>query len=152
MREGSTPTYAGRTLRKRGPAAALPDAETSVRSQSYVGITSSYQSKSISEGASVYFPSEIIVVPVVFAIPAIVLVVRMSLRHKEKMATLNSNDGRSLEIEARLERIEQAVDAVALEMERIGEGQRFVTKLLAERPTPISDAQSLQRGRVVTPH
>jgi len=53
---------------------------------------------------------------------------------------------------ARLERIEQAVDAVALEMERIGEGQRFVTKLLAERPTPISDAQSLQRGRVVTPH
>ena len=99
-----------------------------------------------------YFPSEIIVVPVVFAIPAIVLVVRMSLRHKEKMASLNSDGGRSLEIEARLERIEQAVDAVALEMERIGEGQRFVTKLLAERPTPISDAQSLQRGRVVTPH
>ena len=94
----------------------------------------------------VYFPSEIIVVPVVFAIPAIVLVVRMSLRHKEKMASLNSDGGRSLEIEARLERIEQAVDAVALEMERIGEGQRFVTKLLAERPTPISDAQSLQRG------
>ena len=99
-----------------------------------------------------YFPSEIIVVPVVFAIPAIVLVVRMSLRHKEKMASLNSDGGRSLEIEARLERIEQAVDAVALEMERIGEGQRFVTKLLAERPTPIGDPQSLQRGRNVTPH
>ncbi len=99
-----------------------------------------------------YFPSEIIVVPVVFAIPAIVLVVRMSLRHKEKMASLNSDGGRSLEIEARLERIEQAVDAVALEMERIGEGQRFVTKLLAERPTAISDPQSLQRGRGVTPH
>ena len=80
-----------------------------------------------------YFPSEIIVVPVVFAIPAIVLVVRMSLRHKEKMATLNSNDGRSLEIEARLERIEQAVEAVAIEVERIAEAQRFSAKLLAEQ-------------------
>ena len=99
-----------------------------------------------------YFPSEIIVVPVVFVIPAIVAVVGMSLRHKQKMASLNSNAGRSLEIEARLERIEQAVDAVALEMERIGEGQRFVTKLLAERPAPISDAQSLQRERVATPN
>ncbi len=34
---------------------------------------------------------------------------------------------------ARLERLENAVDAMAIELERIGEGQRFVTKLLAER-------------------
>lgn len=33
----------------------------------------------------------------------------------------------------RLERIEQAVDAIALEVERISEGQRFTTKLLSER-------------------
>jgi len=33
----------------------------------------------------------------------------------------------------RLERIENAVDAIALEMERVSEGQRFTTKLLAER-------------------
>lgn len=33
----------------------------------------------------------------------------------------------------RLERIEQAIDAVAVEVERIAEGQRFVTKLLADR-------------------
>lgn len=38
--------------------------------------------------------------------------------------------------EARLERIEQAVDAIAIEVERIAEGQRFTTKLLSER-TPI---------------
>jgi hypothetical protein len=37
------------------------------------------------------------------------------------------------EIAARLERIEQAVDAVAIEVERISEGQRFTTKLLSER-------------------
>jgi hypothetical protein len=32
----------------------------------------------------------------------------------------------------RLARLETAIDAIAVEMERIGEGQRFVTKLLAE--------------------
>jgi len=33
----------------------------------------------------------------------------------------------------RLERIEQAVDAIAIEVERVSEGQRFVTRLLSER-------------------
>jgi hypothetical protein len=39
----------------------------------------------------------------------------------------------SLAADARLERMEHAVDAIALEIERISEGQRFTTKLLAER-------------------
>jgi hypothetical protein len=33
----------------------------------------------------------------------------------------------------RLERMEQAIDSIAIEVERISEGQRFTTKLLAER-------------------
>ena len=33
----------------------------------------------------------------------------------------------------RLERIEQGVEAIAIEVERISEGQRFTTKLLAEQ-------------------
>lgn len=33
----------------------------------------------------------------------------------------------------RLKRLEQAVDAIALEVERIAEGQRFTTRLLSER-------------------
>jgi hypothetical protein len=40
----------------------------------------------------------------------------------------------------RLQRIEQAVDAMAIEIERISEGQRFTTKLLAARadaPLPL---------------
>lgn len=37
----------------------------------------------------------------------------------------------------RLERVEAAVETIALEIERISEGQRFVTKLLSERqPAP----------------
>lgn len=39
---------------------------------------------------------------------------------------------RSPDVVARLDRIEQAVDAIALEVERVSEGQRYVTKLMAE--------------------
>jgi len=51
------------------------------------------------------------------------------------------------EVMSRLERIEQAVDAVAIEVERISEGQRFTTKLLSEgkaggAPPQISPAAS----------
>jgi hypothetical protein len=41
-------------------------------------------------------------------------------------------------IEQRLERIEQAVDAIAIEMERVSEGQRFTTKLLTDRSAQSS--------------
>jgi len=42
------------------------------------------------------------------------------------------------EVSARLERMEQSIDAIAVEIERISEGQRFTTKLLAEvRDTPV---------------
>ena len=36
------------------------------------------------------------------------------------------------EMAQRLERVEGGVDTIALEIERISEGQRFVTKLLSE--------------------
>jgi len=37
------------------------------------------------------------------------------------------------DVTARLERMEQALDTIAIEVERISEGQRFTTKLLSER-------------------
>ena len=44
---------------------------------------------------------------------------------------------------ARLERIEQAVDAIAIEVERVSEGQRFVTRLMSERGgLALNSAQS----------
>jgi hypothetical protein len=42
----------------------------------------------------------------------------------------------------RLERIEQAVDTIAIEVERISESQRFVTKILAERPSTVGSADA----------
>jgi hypothetical protein len=51
----------------------------------------------------------------------------------------------------RLERIEQAVDAIAIEVERVSEGQRFVTRLLAERGTPGLPGTSPQPEPVRVP-
>ena len=52
------------------------------------------------------------------------------------------SDKPSAEISARLERIERAVEAVAIEVERIAEAQRFSAKLMSEqqRSLPKSDA------------
>lgn len=57
------------------------------------------------------------------------------------------------ESELRLQRVEQGVDAIAVEVERISEGQRFVTQLLANneklsaiggtRPEPVPVSASL---------
>jgi hypothetical protein len=43
----------------------------------------------------------------------------------------------------RLERIEQAMDAIAIEVERVSEGQRFVTRLLSERAGALGSAQQV---------
>jgi hypothetical protein len=55
------------------------------------------------------------------------------------------------ELSERLERIERAVDVTALEVERIGEGQRFLTRALGERSIP-DPARADSSGRIVTPH
>jgi hypothetical protein len=60
-----------------------------------------------------------------------------------------------LENSPRLQRIEQAVEAIAVEVERIGEAQRFTTKLLADRQpaaaTHIGAAPRREPG-TITPH
>jgi len=44
------------------------------------------------------------------------------------------------DVMARLERMEQAIDSIAVEVERISEGQRFTTKLLADRSAGVTTA------------
>ena len=44
----------------------------------------------------------------------------------------------------RLQRIEEAVDTIALEIERMSEAQRFTAKLLLERGTDAAQAQVAQ--------
>ena len=58
---------------------------------------------------------------------AIVFVRRMWVRGRRGVAPAVS-----AEQDARMERLEQAVDAIAIEIERVGESQRFQGKVLAE--------------------
>jgi hypothetical protein len=44
--------------------------------------------------------------------------------------------------EGRMERLEQAIDAIAIEVERISEAQRFTTTLLADRLVPRGTERS----------
>jgi hypothetical protein len=50
----------------------------------------------------------------------------------------------------RLERIELAVEATAIEVERISEANRFMAKLLADRGEAVNPASRPER--VITPH
>jgi hypothetical protein len=53
----------------------------------------------------------------------------------------------SEQAEARFAQLEQAIDTVAVEIERVAEGQRFVTKLLREgQPVPDFSAQRAGEG------
>jgi hypothetical protein len=51
--------------------------------------------------------------------------------------------GSVAQLDERLSRMEQAIDAMAVEMERVSEGQRFTSKLLADRAAePVRDRTS----------
>jgi len=80
------------------------------------------------DAASVLVPlgGMFMIVAIVLGIP---IVRMMSRRMDARIAAPVS----SSETNARLERIEHAIDAMAVEVERIAEGQRFTTKLLSER-------------------
>ena len=51
--------------------------------------------------------------------------------HENKMKYMSAP--KDVEIAARMERMEQALDSIAIEVERISENQRFTTRLLTER-------------------
>ena len=70
-------------------------------------------------------------IAVVFGIAAMML--KFWLDHREKMTGLSMSKRGLASSDERLARVEHAVEAIAIEVERISEGQRFVTKLLSDR-------------------
>jgi hypothetical protein len=56
------------------------------------------------------------------------------------------------DIADRMNRMETSIDAVAVEVERISEGQRFTTRLLADRSAAPGMADRLRPGGSPTPH
>ena len=75
-----------------------------------------------------------IVVPLGAFACAIILAIGVPLAraYSRRMDAESKNPRLPTEVTDRLERMEQALDSVAIEVERISEGQRFTTKLLSE--------------------
>lgn len=82
---------------------------------------------------------EVVIVPIVFGLPTIAWIIRMYFHHREKMAGLGALPQIPGNIDERLSRVEQAVEAVAVEIERIGESQRFLTKVLTDSRPGLTD-------------
>ena len=68
-----------------------------------------------------------------FMIVAIVLGIPIVRMMGKRLEARTATPIASADTIARLERIEHAIDAMSVEVERIAEGQRFTTKLLSER-------------------
>ena len=75
-----------------------------------------------------------IAIAIVFGITGWML--KSWLSHQEKMKGLSLTKQRLDSSDERLARLENAVESIAVEIERISEGQRYVTKLLNERAQP----------------
>lgn len=69
-------------------------------------------------------------------------------RRMENRQQLPADPNRG-ELVERMERMEQAVDAIAVQVERIAEGQRFTTKLLSDRTLDSRALTSSQSGSEV---
>src|SRR5688572_16149090 len=92
---------------------------------------------------------EILAVLTVLAIPVIAFVYWWR-RRRRRRGVAKSQPQFQGESAQRLERLEQGMDAIAVEIERISEGQRFVTKLLAESHSPVGVANRTKRPRAAS--
>lgn len=70
---------------------------------------------------------------------------------KFKEHELKASRPQSAISDERLARIEAAVEAMSIEIERISEGQRFTTKLLSDQTSPVQ-AFMPRPGKFDTPH
>ena len=87
-----------------------------------------------------------ILIPIIFvsSIPIIAIGYPLARAYAARLERKPIGSSIPPDVSARLERMEQAIDAIAVEVERISEGQRFTTKLLSERQA--SDALPSPQG------
>lgn len=80
------------------------------------------------------------VIPIVGILSVFVLFpIAISIaRNIWRRGSLPLSGGPDRESAQRLERMEQAMDAIAIEIERVSEGQRFVTRLLGEQRNGVA--------------
>ena len=87
-----------------------------------------------------------IFVPITFFIAAASVALPFARAYARRIEQGEKGGQLPTEVRERLERMEQAIDSIAVEVERISEGQRFTTKLLSD----ANAAGSLPHGRLDT--
>jgi hypothetical protein len=86
-------------------------------------------------------PPIIILAGIMCSTAVIIAAMAVISRHVSQRRLL-SHAPRDEEITRRLERIEQIVESTAIEVERLGESNRFVTRLLTEKAEANRSASS----------
>ena len=71
------------------------------------------------------------------------------MRARERAVRAEARAGQPPDGDTRFDRLEHAVEAISVEVERMAEGQRFVSKVLAERSRDDREAGA-RAERVVT--
>ena len=80
-------------------------------------------------------------VVIILGIPLVIVQARKLWKRDSVASSPTSHES-----DQRLERMEHAIDAIAVEVERLSEGQRFVTKLLPDRaPERVGIASQSRR-------
>ena len=78
-----------------------------------------------------------LLIPIFFiaAVPIVIIGLPLARAVASRIERKPMDSGSALpsDVALRLERMEQSIDAIAVEIERVSEGQRFTTRLLAER-------------------
>ncbi|HEY9229285.1 MAG TPA: hypothetical protein VIP11_21740 [Gemmatimonadaceae bacterium] len=80
-------------------------------------------------------PGELIPITLFVCIAATAIFVPIARAYARRLEREPHQPVTPPDVTARLERMEQALDTIAIEIERISENQRFTTKLLSERRT-----------------
>jgi hypothetical protein len=78
----------------------------------------------------------IVAIVAVVAVMALVAQRAVNRRRPLKRSTRATQPKALPDVDAALARLELSLDAIAVEVERIGEGQRYLTRMLVERTRP----------------
>ena len=74
-----------------------------------------------------------ILIPIAFFV-SVTTIIRTFVKARERRLELEAHRyGGDPDMMLRLDRMEQAIEAMAVEVERVAEAQRFTTRLLSER-------------------
>lgn len=72
---------------------------------------------------------------------------------RREIARMNAGASSPVVVEAQLAELRRGIETMALEMERISEGQRFTARMLVERVPPVQAPHHVRRDAgPITPH